>query len=176
MSVYFCSDFHLSHKNIAKFRPFVKDVEDNTRLLIDSWNLHIKKNDVVYCLGDMAFDKNGLDALGNLKGRKILIRGNHCDFVSIGDLINVFEEVHGMISYKRLWLTHCPIHPHEMRGRVANVHGHVHTKSIKKKTWYGAWKDDPQYINTCVDHVYEKTGGKTVFTSLEEIKAKLNIK
>ena len=49
-------------------------------------------------------------------------------------------------------------------------------KRIIKKTWYGAWKDDPQYINTCVDHVYEKTGGKTIFTSLEEIKAKLNIK
>lgn len=171
MSVYFCSDFHLSHKNIAKFRPFVKDVEDNTRLLIDSWNLHIKKNDVVYCLGDMAFDKNGLDALGNLKGRKILIRGNHCDLVSIGDLINVFEEVHGIIKYKGMWLSHCPIHPDELRGRP-NISGHIHSKSIMKKNWLGRKVLDKRYFNACVDVVYPKYG--TCFVSLDQIKNYFN--
>lgn len=176
MSVFFIGDPHLGHKNIAKFRPWVKSTEENTTIFCRFWQHTIRKNDIVYVMGDAAFSEEALAVYKNLRGRKILIKGNHDDYVSTKQQAEVFDEIHGMLSYKRLWLTHCPIHPDEMRGRVANVHGHVHSKSIKKKTWYGALRDDPKYINTCVDHVYEKTSGYTIFTSLEEIKAKLNIK
>lgn len=167
MSIYFCSDFHLSHKNIAKFRPFVKDAEDNTRFLVDLWNQRIKKQDVVYCLGDMSFDKNGLDVLGNLKGRKILIRGNHCDLVSIHDLTNVFEEVYGMLKYKGMWLTHCPIHPDEIRGRKGNLYGHTHNHHIMKG-WGPFKKLHPKYLNCCVDSIWQKK--KDIFYSLDEAR------
>jgi calcineurin-like phosphoesterase family protein len=176
MSAFFVGDPHLGHKNIAKFRPWVQSTEENTAIFCDFWQNTIRKNDIVFVMGDAAFCDESLDVYKNLRGRKILIKGNHCDYVSTRKQIEAFDEIHGMLSYKKMWLTHCPIHPHEMRGRVANVHGHVHAKSIQKRTWYGAWKDDPQYINTCVDHVYEKTGGRSIFTSLEEVRARLNIK
>lgn len=158
MSTFFCSDFHLGHKNIGIFRPFVGDCEGNTSFLINQWNQTITKNDLVYCLGDMAFDKGSLDLIANLKGRKILIKGNHDDFVSSKDQLEVFEEIHGMLKYKGMWLTHCPIHPDEMRGRKANLHGHTHDYNIK----------DDRYFNCCADSLWTKYN--KVFVSLEDIR------
>lgn len=167
MSVYFCGDPHLGHRNIAKFRHFVDSTEHNTKLFLDSWRKSIKKNDIVYFMGDAAFDKESLDLIGNLYARKILIKGNHDDMVLTSDQGKVFHEIHGMLKYKGMWLTHCPIHPDEMRGRKANIHGHVHNKSIMKG--WGPWKrPDRKYINTCVDVVFPKYG--TMFLNLEEVK------
>jgi calcineurin-like phosphoesterase family protein len=151
-------------------------MEDNTDIFCKHWQKTIRKNDIVYVMGDAAFSDEALEVYKKLLGRKILIKGNHDDYVSTKLQAEVFDEIHGMLSYKKVWLTHCPIHPDEMRGRAGNVHGHVHSKSIKKKTWYGSSYDDPKYINTCVDHVYEKTKGRTIFTSLDEIKTKINTK
>ncbi len=167
MSVYFCGDPHLGHRNIAKFRPFVTSTEHNTALFLESWHKTIRKNDIVYFMGDAAFDKESLDLIGNLNARKILIKGNHDDMVSTVDQASVFQEIHGMLKYKACWLTHAPIHPDEMRGRKANIHGHVHDKSILKG--WGPWKrPDRKYINTCVDVIYPKYG--TMFLNLEEVK------
>jgi calcineurin-like phosphoesterase family protein len=168
MSVYFCSDLHLGHKNIALFREFIDSKQDNTDQIVKSWNETITKNDVVYCLGDIAFDTESLNILGNLKGRKILIKGNHDDMVSTKEQCEVFEEIYGMIKYKGLWLTHCPIHPCEMRGRRGNVHGHTHDFDIKKN-------DDPsgeldtRYLNCSVDSVWRKK--KSVFYTLDYVKS-----
>jgi calcineurin-like phosphoesterase family protein len=167
MSVYFCGDPHLGHRNIAKFRPFVDSTEHNTALFLESWRKTIKKNDIVYFMGDAAFDKESLDLIGSLNARKILIKGNHDDMVSTIDQAAVFEEIHGILKYKGMWLTHAPIHPDEMRARKCNIHGHVHNYSIMKG--YGPWKrPDRRYINTCVDVVYPKYG--TMFLNLEEVK------
>jgi calcineurin-like phosphoesterase family protein len=86
MSCYLIGDPHLSHKNIANFRTFVSSPEDNEKLFVDSWTNTIKKQDIVFVLGDVTFDKAGLDLLGNLKGRKILVKGNHDIEVSTADM------------------------------------------------------------------------------------------
>tara|TARA_R110000868_G_scaffold53164_1_gene167187 strand:+ start:1345 stop:1716 length:372 start_codon:yes stop_codon:yes gene_type:complete len=119
-------------------------------------------------MGDAAFDKESLDLIGNLRARKILIKGNHDDMVSSIDQAAVFEEIHGMLKYKGMWLVHAPLHPDEIRGRKGVVHGHVHNKSIMKKTWYGTKVLDKRYFNTCVDVIYPKT--KSMFVSLDDIK------
>ena len=173
MSVYMIGDPHLGHKNIAKFRPFVTSSEDNSRLIKDDWTRRIGKNDVIYVLGDAAFDQDGLDLLGNLKGRKILVKGNHDDLVSTAAQSKVFEEIHGMLKYKGLWLTHCPIHPNEMRKRKGNVHGHVHLQSIKKRNLFGRKVLDKRYLNVCVDVIYPKYG--SVLISLDQIRNYFNI-
>lgn len=167
MSVYFTSDLHLGHKNIAKFRSFVSSCEQNTELIEEDWNKRISKNDVVYVLGDAAFDYESLQRMGNWKGRKILIRGNHCDFVSIHDLVNVFEEVYGMLKYKGMWLTHCPIHPDEMRGKIGNAHGHCHNFQITKGI--GPFKKlHPKYLNCCVDIIWPEYN--TIFMTLDQVR------
>lgn len=168
MSVYFIGDPHLGHKNIAKFRPWISSTYHNTALFKSQWESTITKRDVVYMMGDVAFDYASLDLIGNLPGRKILIKGNHDDFVLTSRQCDVFEEIHGMLKYKGMWLVHAPIHPDEIRGRKGVVHGHVHMASIKRRTWYGAKVLDKRYFNTCVDVLYPQSG--SMFASLEQIK------
>jgi calcineurin-like phosphoesterase family protein len=165
--VYFCSDLHLGHKNIAKFRSHVSSSEENTTIIEECWNKRIKKNNIVYCLGDAAFDYESLQRMGNWKGRKILIKGNHCDLVPSRDQMEVFEEIHGMLRYKGMWLTHCPIHFSEMRGKKGNVHGHIHNAQITKG-WGPFKRPHPKYLNCCVDAVWKQK--KDIFYSLDEVK------
>ena len=168
MSVFFISDPHLGHRAIAKYRSFVRDTQHNTELFIDDWSKTIRKKDVIYMLGDVAFDDDSLKLIGTLPGRKILIKGNHDDMVSTADQAKVFSEIHGMLSYKKVWLTHCPIHPDEMRGRKLNIHGHVHSKTVMRRKNIFWKEEDPRYVNACVDVVYPKYG--TMFLSLDQIK------
>lgn len=167
MSVYIIGDPHFGHNNIAKFRKFVSSPQDNVQRICDEWKATVRKKDVVYVMGDAAFDDVSLDIYSSLLGRKILIKGNHDDFVSTSAQLNVFEEIHGMLKYKGMWFTHAPIHPDELRGKN-NVHGHVHNYSIMKRAWYGAKVLDKRYLNTCPDFVYP-TFGKFIL-SLDEVK------
>lgn len=163
------SDPHLGHRAIAKYRPWVTSVEHNTNLFVQHWRKEIGKKFIVYMLGDVAFDDASLEVIGNLPGRKILIKGNHDDMVSTKLQADVFEEIHGIITYKKFWLSHAPIHPTEMRNRRGNVHGHTHAGIMEKKTWYGKTIPDPRYINVCVDNLFPKTG--RMFMDLDTLKA-----
>lgn len=158
MSTYFTSDPHLGHRNIAGFRSYVRDSAHNTEIFLEDYERTVRKNDVVYFLGDVAFDLESLDLLRRVRGRKILIKGNHDDSVPTRFHAEVFTEIHGMLKYKGFWLTHCPIHPNEMRGRLGNIHGHVHDATI----------DDERYLNVCVDNLKRNTGNSLI--SLEEVR------
>ena len=154
----FCADPHLGHKNIHNFRGFVSSPEDNTSKFLLEASKKLNKRGVTYFLGDVAFDKESLDLIGGLKGRKILIKGNHDDKVSSLEQLQVFDEIHGIFKYKKYWLSHAPIHPHELRGKI-NLHGHVHNATVKR---FGIV--DKRYLNLCPD----VTG--SYFTSLEEVR------
>jgi len=91
---------------------------------MDTWTDLVRKRDVVYVLGDAAFTQDGLESIGQLAGRKILVRGNH-DLLPTESYLSVFAEVYGALAWKGLWLTHIPIHQQELYGRT-NVHGHCH--------------------------------------------------
>jgi len=85
----------------------------------------ITKRDILYCLGDMAFDMRGLEKLHALPCRLKLIRGNHDNHLTTKQFLTVFETVEGAYKYKKYWLTHIPIHPSELY-RGSNIHGHCH--------------------------------------------------
>jgi len=163
--VYFISDLHLGHKNIMGFAGQYRHgntYEENAQSIIEMWNLTVRKQDKVFVLGDVAFGEEYLEMVAQLKGIKILIRGNHDDRISTKSFLKHFKEVYGIYSYKRYWLTHAPIHPHELRGKI-NIHGHVHQNSILDVSILGH-PCDPRYINVCI----ENTGGAPV--SYESIR------
>ena len=160
-ATYIASDFHLGHRNIPKYRKYINSVEHNTQLILDEWLARIKKRDTVYLLGDIAFDKEHLYMLGNMPGNKILVRGNHDNFVSTHELLDVFSKVEGAMKKWHMWLTHIPIHPNELRHSF-NIHGHVHTATI----------DDPRYMNVCCDNLMDKTGSN--FIKLETVRDVFN--
>lgn len=139
------SDLHLGHKNVLKFRPEFASDEAHNETIFDRLCWSVNKADSLYLLGDVAFDKYWLGKIGEIKCRKkTLILGNHDtdQKLKITDLASVFNEIHSLHSRRNCWFSHCPIHPGEFRGKILNIHGHLHRKVI----------DDPRYVNVCVDN------------------------
>ena len=159
--IQFCTDPHLGHKNIAKFRSFVKSTEDNTEQFTLEAAAKLNKRSITYFLGDVAFDLESLDKIAQLPGRKILIKGNHDDMIPTRRQAEVFEEIYGLIKYKKFWLSHAPIHPDELRGKI-NLHGHVHGSTVMCGDHI-----DRRYMNLCPD----VTG--QYFISLDEVRSVL---
>jgi len=79
--LFFTSDTHYSHENIIKYsnRPFANADEMN-EAMIANWNKTVSKSDIVWHLGDVAFEKDRNKLIGileRLNGEKHLIWGNH---------------------------------------------------------------------------------------------------
>ena len=140
--VYFTSDWHLNHKNIPKYRKEFKTVQENNNHFIEEFNKVVKKNDTVFFLGDIAFDDDAIELLKKLRfcRKKVLYLGNH-DYVSTDKLLEVFDEIHGLKGYKNFWISHCPIHPQEMRGKKGNIHGHLHTEILEDIKYFDVSPD-----------------------------------
>lgn len=163
-SVYFLSDPHFGHKRIARFRAFIESTEHNDELIAQSALGRLNKRDKLYILGDVCFNKETsfkyVEQLANSVNKLVIVAGNHDferpeaptlkDYLSLGNV-----EVIGMAKYKGSWLTHCPIHEDELRGKF-NVHGHTHYSLIR----------DLRYINVCVEYLLHSD----MLISLEQIK------
>lgn len=77
--IFFISDTHFGHKNIIKHcsRPY-ETVEEMDEGLIEKWNRKVGKIDTVYIIGDFVWNKSKVPYYAErLKGKKILIAGNH---------------------------------------------------------------------------------------------------
>ena len=80
MERWYTSDTHFGHRKLVErgYRPFAT-TEDMDETLIDLWNREVSQNDEVWVLGDFAmrpFDES-LPCGARLRGRKILVPGNH---------------------------------------------------------------------------------------------------
>lgn len=161
-NVLFCSDLHFGHKNIANFRAGEKDVTDEEShrwRICEEWRKKVTKRDVVYILGDACFTMETIFEFENLPGRKILVRGNH-DLLDTQVYLKHFDGVYGLLKYKEFWLSHAPIHPLELRGKI-NLHGHVH---------YGTLPDK-RYFNCCPENLWPLVGSCLI--SLDELRTYL---
>jgi calcineurin-like phosphoesterase family protein len=126
--IWFVADTHFDHENIIDLadRPF-DDVEQMNHQMIKQWNNRIKKNDIVYHLGDFAFgrDRERIKELRNtLNGEIRLLIGNHDDRRAI-------EEVFGPTWMPRgLW-------------RIRHEGERIVICHYSLRTWegqhYGAW-------------------------------------
>lgn len=158
-NVWFISDLHGGHKNICKFRDQFSSEEYHWNLVKENYHSAVTKRDQVYFLGDVCFTQERLNDLSSWTAeKKILILGNHCtEKIHIRELTKVFDDIHSLFKYKGMWLSHAPLHPDELRGKV-NVHGHCHYHQV----------DDLRYLNVCLEHTEYKP------ISLESIKAIFN--
>lgn len=77
MATFFTGDNHFNHANIIKYskRPF-KDVDEMNETMIVNWNAKVKRDDLIYVLGDFIFgDWNKI--IRRLNGKIFLILGSH---------------------------------------------------------------------------------------------------
>lgn len=155
-SVWFTSDLHFGHKNIQKFRLEINSLKENEQRIISDWTQLVTKRDDIYVLGDAAFTMESVSLFTTLPGRKFLIRGNH-DKLDTQIYLKYFTSVYGLYKYKEFWLSHAPIHPNELRGRV-NLHGHVHYHNV----------EDNRYFNMCVENLWKC--GYPSLISLDQVR------
>ena len=137
----FTSDLHFGHKNIVDLcrRPFA-DVEEMDASLIENWNRKVKKNDVVYLIGDVVWDKKKVAYyMEQLSGKKILIAGNHdSTWIKREECRKHFEEI---VPYLEVHLNGHPItmcHYPMLEWRSSReeskrklgylIHGHIHNR------------------------------------------------
>jgi len=143
INVWFTSDMHLGNDRCAATRK-LNSGDEHDYYLTENINSYVNKNAKLYIIGDACDSKHGLKWARNIRCKNIeLILGNHDKFP-----IQVYQnelrwKVHGFKKYRDFWLSHCPMHPYEIRKQLGNIHGHIH-----------AWGDtqkitDPRYF--CVN-------------------------
>jgi calcineurin-like phosphoesterase family protein len=149
---FFISDLHLKHKNILTFAGHYRDgdtVEEHDEILIEKINSKVHKRDKLFILGDVVWKREDLSIISRINGQKELIIGNH-DEARIDEYRKYFDKVHGFYKYRGFWISHCPIHPDELRG-CKNVHGHVHMNCIMKRFLGFPYARDTRYIPVTVE-------------------------
>ena len=151
---FFIGDLHLGHKKILEFSSAYRggtNVEEHDEWIVKQWNSVVTKRDIVYVVGDVAFNKDKLVLLKRMNGQKNLVRGNH-DTYSLKTYMEYFNNVYGLLKKWGYWISHPPIHPQELRGKH-NIHGHVHHNSV---TWWDHIEEDmvldPRYVNVSVEN------------------------
>lgn len=155
--VRFIADLHLGHTNMALKRGFAT-AEEHDEHIISQWNKKVNKRDTVYILGDVTMESNKPYPLLNLmNGFKRVVLGNHDMAEDIPELLKYVRSVSGMVKYKGIWLTHCPVHERELEFRVPrNIHGHIHEETIMKLESFGfkdEWIPDERYHCVSCEHV-----------------------
>lgn len=145
--IYLTSDLHFNHVNILKYepvnRPF-ETLEEMNEVLIKNWNERVTDEDTVYVLGDLAMGtvEASRACIERLKGKIILIRGNHDSPKRIKMYEELGIEVHDIfyLPYKGRYfiLCHFPIASEEFikmviqdNSEVVNLYGHVHGNAPK---------------------------------------------
>lgn len=157
------SDPHFYHKNIVTFtnydgskvRPW-DCAQQMTEDMIQWYNELVDDKDRVYILGDVAFtNKHMHSAVSRLKGRKVLVPGNH-EPTKMRQYFDLFDDVRGYVVKKGFIMSHIPIHEQSLSRWKLNIHGHLHGNQISATRHdEGLETDrtiDSRYYCACVEH------------------------
>ena len=153
VNTWITADPHFGHAGVCKFlrddgtklRPW-DNPDEMDEALVENWNSVVKDADRVYLLGDVCINRKALATLYRLKGRKVLVKGNH-DIFRLEDYLPHFDDIRACVVKKagdgrKVIMTHVPIHPDSVGRFGVNIHGHLHYNKI----------DDDRYICVSVEH------------------------
>ncbi len=157
------SDPHFYHKNIVTFtnydgtkvRPW-DCAEQMTEDMIQWYNELVDDNDRVYILGDVAFSNTNMQrSVGRLKGRKVLVPGNH-EPTKMRKYFDLFDDVRGYVVKKGFIMSHIPIHEQSLSRWQLNIHGHLHanqvmTETLAYQSLFTKTVPDDRYYCACVE-------------------------
>lgn len=173
MTVFFSSDLHFGHANIAAYsgRPFLhgpEGVDVMNAALIDRWNDRVDPSDTVYVLGDVAMGKiaDSLPLASKLHGEKFLVAGNHdrCwsgnkkadawrdRYVEVGFRLLPEEGWHVLDGGLQVTICHFPF-----TGDSGDEDRHVEYRPTDEGQWllhghvHDAWLQRGRMINVGVD-------------------------
>jgi calcineurin-like phosphoesterase family protein len=147
------ADHHFGHVNILTFkrddgtmlRSF-KNIEEHDETIIARHNERVDPSDRVYLLGDVVINRRNLFLLGRLRGRLVLVKGNH-DTFALKDYLPFFDDIRSYVVQKdkdknKVILSHIPIHPDSLGRFGTNIHGHLHYQKV----------EDSRYVCVSLEH------------------------
>lgn len=154
------ADPHFGHWGVCKFlrndgqplRPW-DNPDDMDRDMVENWNSVVKDGDRIYLLGDVVINRRCIPILGKLKGRKVLVKGNH-DIFKLKDYEPYFDDIRAYVvgrcnSGSMYIMSHIPVHPASLGDRWAvNIHGHLHSNLVMKDNL-----PDPKYYCVSAEHI-----------------------
>ena len=152
-NIWITSDIHFGHKSIIQYenRPF-GSVEEMDEIIIQNLNSYIKKNDVVYHVGDFALGKyNNIDNLcdlhDRLKGEWYCIPGDH-EPRGLEKVFDVTRQIYKRdIKNKTIIMCHYPmIFWPKSHFNSWMLHGHHHANS---KEWVEQFTKG-KIFNVCI--------------------------
>jgi calcineurin-like phosphoesterase family protein len=166
--VYVIGDTHFWHKRIQEFEPIRlqlgPDVETMTWEIAKRWNSVVQPEDIVYHLGDLAFQLGTKAAelkhlCLSLNGQKRLILGNH-DRKDVNGVptreprINYEELGFEFVSKEPLnfdgyTLSHEPI----LDTKVFNIHGHIHSSVKEHRSEEAPPLNSPLHFNASIENL-----------------------
>jgi len=161
MKRYVISDLHLGHEAILNDRTEFDTLYDMNSTIINNWNSVVTPQDQVYILGDVAWQHGTLQYIGDMNGKKILIKGNH-DIFPLKYYLPYFNDIRAVMEYKGCILTHVPVHQSQLERFNINIHGHLHNAFIPHPNapMFGSYTVekienwlDMRYINVCCEKV-----------------------
>lgn len=134
---YYIADPHFGHENIIRMcnRPFA-NADEMDDYMMTHWNETVSNADTVYIVGDLTF-KSKHDPewyLSRLKGKKILIIGNHDRNWCTGDVARQYlKEIHNLHyihdGREQVVLCHYPMMSWPHVTRTYMVFGHIHNNT-----------------------------------------------
>ena len=171
MGRWWTSDHHFGHANIIRYcaRPFT-DADAMNRAMVDRWNDVVDESDEVWILGDIVMGQLAVNLSAHvwrLKGRKILVPGNHdtcwrhrkngptqvIAYFDLGGIARIVDSPKPVtLAGQRVQVNHFPYaldsrydlkfmehRPKDEGGWL--LHGHIHEK----------WRQNGRQINVGVD-------------------------
>ena len=162
-SVFLVSDTHFGHAGVCRFthedtgvkiRPWT-DPDEMDEAMVKLWNERVKTTDKVYHLGDVVINRKSLKIMSRLNGDKVLIRGNH-DIFRDDEYRMYFRELRAYHVMNGMILSHIPVHADSLGRFGVNIHGHLHTRRVRKARGVDArtgeilYGDEPDVRYHCV--------------------------
>lgn len=175
MKEYVTADLHFGHKNIIKYENRSFDsVEKMDSYIIENWNKVVNNDDLVYILGDFSWYKGEEtnNILKQLKGKKILIIGNHdknflndkkFDKALFQEIVNYKE-----IKRNKIKIIMCHYPMIDWNGKYQgsyHLYGHVHSMINEDTKYMKKLEEKYNCLNVGID-VHKK------LLNLEEILCK----
>lgn len=164
--IFYISDLHFGQDTICQRegRPF-NNVEEMDRVLIERWNSRVSMDDIVYVIGDFILrgEEYWGEYLDKLKGRIVLLRGNHDPEGFSAETRSHFEKIADYLEIedagRHVILCHYPIplHKHDYDKNTWMLYGHVHNsreyeflrrlRKELKATCTNPWRACGNFIN-----------------------------
>lgn len=153
MSIRYIADTHLYDSYSWEWRVDFDDFDSYANTLIEKWNYRVPADDTVILVGDIGtYCRRTLDVLGELRGKKVLVLGNHD--IQWGDNVytcGVFQGVYKSLMQNGLYVVHKPDEiPDNWQGYA--IHGHHHTyNTLNMQQAFTQYVQDTYRLNCAAD-------------------------